>query len=154
VRRDPGLVVIAGYKLVKGVLWLALSVVLVVLMNLGLEDRLLGLADHLRHHAHAWSLVFAELVVRAASRRGLWTITVALLADGSLSLVEGWALVHGRWWGPWVVVVATGLLLPFEVISLARHPHAIRAVILGVNGAIVAYLARRALQKRHDRCAP
>jgi uncharacterized membrane protein (DUF2068 family) len=154
VRRDPGLVVITTYKLVKGCLWLTLSVVIMVLMDMGLEDRLLGLADHLRHHAHAWSLAFAQLVVSAASRRGLWTIVVALIADGSFSLVEGWALLHGRWWGPWLVVAATGALLPFEVVALARHPHLIRVVLFGVNAAIVWYLARKAMREHRERQAP
>ncbi len=86
--------------------------------------------------------------MRAASQRGLWTITVALVADGTMSLVEGWALLHGAWWGPWVVVVATGSLLPFEVVLLARHPHIVRAVLLVLNLIIVAYLLRGALRER------
>ena len=40
------------------------------------------------------------------------------------------------------VAAATGALLPFEVVALARHPHAVRAVLLLVNAAIVLYLAR------------
>jgi uncharacterized membrane protein (DUF2068 family) len=108
-------------------------------------------AAHLRHHSGAWSLRLADLVVRAASRRGLWTIVVALLADGALSLVEGWALVHGHWWGPWLVVVATGSLLPFEVLALLRHPHAVRAAVFLANVVIVAYLARKAMHERRLR---
>ncbi|MGH7436907.1 MAG: DUF2127 domain-containing protein, partial [Polyangiaceae bacterium] len=112
-KREAALSLIIGYKLVKGVTWLVLAVVILVLMHMGLEDSLLGLADHLRHHANAWSLALARLVVGAASRRGLAAILVALLADGCYSLVEGWALVHGRWWGPGLVVFGTGTLLPF-----------------------------------------
>jgi uncharacterized membrane protein (DUF2068 family) len=151
VRREPGLVLIIGYKLVKGALWLIFAAALVATMRLGLGDRMMGLADHLRHHSGAWSLELAELVVRAASRRGLWIITVALVLDGVLSLVEGWALVHGHWWGPWLVVAATGSLLPFEVFALLRHPHAVRAAVLVANAAIVAYLARKALHERRVR---
>jgi uncharacterized membrane protein (DUF2068 family) len=118
---------------------------------MGLGDRLLGLAAQLRHHAHAWSLYLADLAVRASSRRALWTIVVALLADGSLTLVEGWALLHGHWWGPWLVVVATGSLLPFEVLALARHPHVVRAIVFVVNIVIVVYLARKALREARVR---
>jgi uncharacterized membrane protein (DUF2068 family) len=148
VRRERGLVLIIAYKFVKGGLWFVFAVVLVVLMRMGLGDRLLGFADHLRHHAHAWSLELARLVVRAATRRGLWTVVVALVADGTLSVIEAWALLHGRWWGPWIVVVSTGSLLPFEVVSLARHPHAVRAAILALNLAIVAYLIRKVMRER------
>jgi uncharacterized membrane protein (DUF2068 family) len=151
--RERGLIVITAYKLVKGGTWLVLATVLAASMRMGLEDRLLGLADHLRHHAHAWSLEFAKLVVRAASPRGLWTIIVALVADGIVSLIEGWALWRGHWWGPWLVVVATGSLLPFEVVALVRDPHAIRLSLLGVNAAIALYLLRQAMREHRHRAS-
>jgi uncharacterized membrane protein (DUF2068 family) len=151
VRRERALLLIIVYKLGKGGLWLVLSAAILVAMNMGLGNRLLGLAAHLRHHSQAWSLELADLVVRAASKRGLKTITVALFADGVLSLVEGWALLHGHWWGPWLVVAATGSLLPFEVVALARRPHAIRAALLVLNAVIVAYLVRKALRERRGR---
>lgn len=148
MRREAALNLIIAYKLVKGGLWLVLAFVLVVGMHTGLEDDLIWLADRLRHHARAWSLAFATLVVHAASRRGLWTITVALVADGCVSLIEGWALVHDAWWGPWLVVVATSSLLPFEVAALARHVHPVRVGILVLNVAIVVYLARKAMREQ------
>jgi uncharacterized membrane protein (DUF2068 family) len=151
VRRERGLVVIIAYKLGKGGLWLVLAVVLFVLIQMGLGDELLNFAEHLRHHAHAWSLELAQLVVRAASRRALWTIVVALVADGAFSLVEGWALLHGRWWGPWLVVVGSGSLVPFEVWALARHPHVVRAALLAVNVVIVLYLSRKAMRELQER---
>jgi uncharacterized membrane protein (DUF2068 family) len=151
VHRDRGVALIIAYKLGKGALWLVFAAVLLVTMRLGLGDRMLGFAAHLRHHSGAWSLKLADLVVRAASRRGLWLIIVALVADGALSLLEGWALVHGHWWGPWLVVVATGSLLPFEVLAILRHPHAVRAAVLLANAAIVAYLGRKALHERRVR---
>jgi uncharacterized membrane protein (DUF2068 family) len=147
VRREKLLWLIIAYKLGKGALWLVFAVAIMLAIQFGLGDRLLGFAAELRHHSRAWSLELARLIVRAASRRGLWTITVALLADGSFSLVEGWALLHGRWWGPWVVVVGTGSLLPLEVVVLLRHPNAVRAVLLVLNLLIVAYLARKALRE-------
>jgi uncharacterized membrane protein (DUF2068 family) len=151
VQRERGLIVIIAYKLVKGTLWLIFATTILVLMRMGLGDRLLGLARHLRLHAHPWSLALAELAVRASSRRALWTITVALVADGVVTLIEGWSLLHGRWWGPWLVVVATGSLLPFEIVSIARHPHVVRCVVFVVNVAIVLYLSRKALREHRIR---
>jgi uncharacterized membrane protein (DUF2068 family) len=148
VKRDRALWIIIGYKIGKGVLWLVFAAVIMSAMRMGLADRLLGFADQLRHHSGAWSLALAKLVVRAATRRGLWTITVALLADGVVTLIEGWALLHGHWWGPWLVVVATGSLLPLEVRALILHPHPVRAAVLVVNATIVVYLALRALRER------
>jgi uncharacterized membrane protein (DUF2068 family) len=151
VQRERGLVLIIAYKLAKGGIWLVLAPVILVLMRMGLGDRLVGFAEHLRHHSRAWSLELAEVVVRAASRRGLLTIVVALVADGAMSLLEGWALWHGHWWGPWLVVVATGSLLPFEVVAIVRKVHPIRVILLFVNLAIVVYLARKAQRDRMAR---
>jgi uncharacterized membrane protein (DUF2068 family) len=153
VRRERGLVIIIAYKLIKGSLWLVFAVTLLILMRVGISQEMLDVAVHLRHHSGAWSLALADLLVRAATRRGLWTLFVALIADGTLTLVEGWALLRGHWWGPWLVVVATGSLLPFEVVALARHPHLSRLALLVVNVLIVWYLARKALREHRARAA-
>jgi uncharacterized membrane protein (DUF2068 family) len=153
VRRERGLVVIITYKLAKGGLWLLLAAVIAIMSRMGLGNELLGLAGHLRHHAGAWSLELADLVMKAASAKGLWLIVIALVADGALSLFEGWALVHGHWWGPWLVVVASSVLLPFELVSFLRHPHEVRAAVLLVNVVIVVYLARKAMRERASHSA-
>jgi uncharacterized membrane protein (DUF2068 family) len=151
VQRERGVVLIIAYKLGKAALWLVLAAVIAVMTGMGLGADLLGLAAHLRHHAGAWSLELANLVTRAATRRGLWTIVVALVADGATSLFEGWALWHGHWWGPWIVVVATASILPFEIVYFVHRPHLVRAAVFVLNLAIVAYLARKALRERRAR---
>jgi uncharacterized membrane protein (DUF2068 family) len=151
VRRERALLLIIGYKLIKGALWFVFAAVIALSMRLGLEHRLLWFADQLRHHySQAWSLELAQLIVRVASRRGLWTVMLALVGDGALTLLEGWALLRGRWWGPWLVVVATGSLLPFELVALARRRHVSRALLLLVNVAIVVYLVRKALREHRQ----
>ncbi|HTQ42536.1 MAG TPA: DUF2127 domain-containing protein [Polyangiaceae bacterium] len=151
MKRERGLVLIIAYKLIKGVLWFIIASVLLVMMHMGLSAKLEGAAENLRHHSQAWAIELAELLTRASTPRGLVTIVVALFADGTLTLVEGWALIYGHWWGPWLVVVATSSLLPFEVVSFVRHPHVGRALILVVNLAIVVYLARQALREHRAR---
>ena len=141
MRRARGLVLVIGYKLGKGLLEIALGVAFVLAIRMGIGEDLVAIAEHLRHHARAWSIELARLVMRAARPRALWTIAVALSADGVFSLFEGWSLVRGWWWGPWLVVVATSALLPFEVVALVREPHVARAVVLAINAAIVVYLA-------------
>ena len=151
VERERGLRLIIAYKLAKGGLWLVLALVLTVMTRMGLGESLMGLAGQLRHHAGAWSLELADLLMRASSAHALWVIVIALVADGALSLFEAWALHHGHWWGPWLVVVASGSLLPFEVVAFARHRHLVRLAVLLVNAAIVWYLARKALRERRER---
>jgi uncharacterized membrane protein (DUF2068 family) len=150
VRRERGLQLIVAYKVVKGGLGIALATVLLTCAILGIHGPFLGIVSHLRHHTGAWSLELAKLVVRASTRRGLWVVAVALLGDGIFTLIEGWALVHGSWWGPWLVVVSTSAFVPFEIASLVRHIDAIRACVLIANACIVAYLAGKALRERRE----
>jgi len=78
-------------------------------------------------------------------------LAVAMFGDAILSAIEGLALQAGRWWAPWLVVIATSLLLPWEVWELIRHPRWGRVAILVINLAVVAYLLNDA--REHHRKA-
>jgi len=148
-RRPPGVWLIIAYKLVKGGAEVMLAVVLTTLVFAGRTKGIFDVAEQLRHHlTGAWSNRVAALTTALAVPRRLWTVVAALALDAMLTLLEGLALVRGAWWGPWVVVVATSALLPFEIVALVRHVHAGRVVLLVVNVVIVVYLARRALAER------
>ena len=81
-------------------------------------------------------------MVRAATSMHVKFIAAASFADAALSAVEGLSLRAGRWWAPWLVVIATGSLLPWEVWEVLRRPTWGRALILIVNVAVVVYLLR------------
>jgi uncharacterized membrane protein (DUF2068 family) len=83
----------------------------------------------------------------------VWRIGAAIAGDGVFSAFEGWALLRGFRWAPWVVVVATATLIPFEVVAIVRHRRIGRFVLLAVNLAIVAYLAWRARREHAERKA-
>lgn len=140
-----GVRAIVLYKSVKSALQLALVLVGVALWPFGLPALLHRLALGFELHAtQAWATTLAVWLERGSTDRGVELSLLALGGDGMLTAVEAWALKRGRWWGHWLVVLATGALLPFELVELARAPHPSRALLLAANLAIVAYLARRA----------
>jgi uncharacterized membrane protein (DUF2068 family) len=144
VGKDSGLRLIIAYKLARGGVALVLGVLLAGLTAAGETAPIQELALYARHHAmSAWSIALANALVSASTPRHLWLVALGLAFDGAFSSVEGWALHRRVWWGPWLVVVATSAFLPFELVAIARHPHAGRVTILFVNLAIVVYLARR-----------
>jgi uncharacterized membrane protein (DUF2068 family) len=67
---------------------------------------------------------------------------IAALAYGALELVEGVGLWQRRRWAEWLTVIATSLLIPFELYELVHRPTALKAAGLAVNVAIVIYLLR------------
>jgi uncharacterized membrane protein (DUF2068 family) len=78
------------------------------------------------HHLHASELRAAALFA---------------LGYGGLELVEGTGLWLDQRWAEYLTVIATSLLVPFELYELVRRPTAWKAGGLAVNIAIVAYLA-------------
>jgi uncharacterized membrane protein (DUF2068 family) len=78
------------------------------------------------HHLHASELRIAALFA---------------LGYGALELVEGTGLWLDQLWAEYLTVIATSLLLPFEVYELVRRPSFWKAGGIVVNAAIVVYLA-------------
>ena len=147
--KEPALRLIIAYKFVRAVTALGASGTVAALIASKHAAALRSMAEGLRQHAtSAWSVALAKTLVSAVAPRHLWLVAAALALDGSFTAVETWALRYAPLWGPWLVVVSTCAFIPFETVALARHPDAIRAIVLAFNVAIVLYLARRAVLKR------
>lgn len=65
---------------------------------------------------------------------------LALLAYGTVQIVEGVGLWGGHRWAEYLAVVATSLFIPFEVYEILDRPTPLKVVALALNVAIVAYL--------------
>ena len=59
-----------------------------------------------------------------------------------LELVEGVGLFYRQRWAEWLTVVATSLLIPFELYEVVRNPSLLKAGGIAVNIVIVIYLFR------------
>lgn len=149
-RRPAGLEAIILYKLCKAGLETVLALAAFWLLARGAEAGAATLAEVLlEHFAGAWALEAATALVVAATAGRVKFVAVAAFGDAILSAIEGLALRAGRWWAPWLVVVATAALLPWEVWELFRQPKWGRLLLLAVNLAVVGYLLAEAL--RHHR---
>ena len=143
--------IIATYKTVKGALQLALAGAVIVVVITGQVAALHEIATKLGHHAaRAWSIALGRVLIGSITPHRLEVIALALALDGVLTSFEGWALRRGHWWGRWIVVVATGSLMPFEVIAFARHRRWTELAAFALNFAVVAYLGQRALARHRE----
>lgn len=151
-KSSAGVRAIVLYKTVKASVQLGVALLAVALWPFGLPALLRELALDLHHHATSgWAVSLTTWLEQGSTPRGVQLSVLALGGDGTLTAIEAWALRRGHWWGPWLVVLATGSLLPFEVVELARTPRLSRALLLAGNLAIVIYLARRAQLERAAR---
>lgn len=147
-RLDRGVGAIIAYKTVKASAQLGLAALLLGLWPFGLAERLANAASILHAHAtHMWAIHLSAFLGRHATERTLGFLLLAVAVDGAFTAFEAVALRRAYPWAPWLVVVATSLLLPFELLELLEHPRISRLGILVVNAAIAAYLARNAMRE-------
>ena len=139
----PGLRLIIGYKFAKAATELCAGVAFFAFGQAGATHKLVEAALTLRHHAtEAWSIALAEKLLDVSTARHVQVVALAVVADGLVTAVEGWALQRGYAWSHWLVMLTTASLLPFEIIALAHHFNAGHVVVLTVNLLIVVYLLR------------
>ena len=140
-RHPQGIGLIIAYKLMTALAEFIVGASLWIIGSTALTEELNAAATIIRRHvAEAWSISLAERVIHVATARNLLVVVCALFLDGTLSFVESWALYHRYRWGRWLVVCATSILLPVELIALFRRLSAIRLALLLVNLSIVLYL--------------
>jgi uncharacterized membrane protein (DUF2068 family) len=147
LRIQPGLRAIIAYKFTRAAAALVASGVLAAFTATGHTGLLNEEATRIRDHVtSAWSIELADVLIHAVMPRQLWIVAAALALDGASAFVEGWSL-RQRWsWGPWLVVVATGTFLPFEVFALLRRFSVARALLLGLNVVVALYLTWHAMR--------
>jgi uncharacterized membrane protein (DUF2068 family) len=142
---------IAAERILRGVVLLAAGVYLVThrasdlgriaedaMRSLELDTRrpLIRHAIEKLHHLHAGTVLATG---------------IAALFYGLLELVEGVGLWLDQLWAEYLTVIATSLLIPFEVYELVHKPSLVKAGGIVVNLLIVAYLAYRLRQRRAGR---
>jgi uncharacterized membrane protein (DUF2068 family) len=141
--RPRGASLIIAYKLTKALVQATLAAVIGGLTLSGLGAHIADFAMGVHEtFTGAWAQTIARVLFGASSH--LWLVVFALALDAILSSIEGWSLYRGLRWGPWLVIVATSALIPFEIVELVRNVALGRVAVLFVNLAILVYLGRRA----------
>ena len=138
------LVWIVAFKVLKAAALAGIGAVLLATRRTIPADDLLGRLAHWLHVPLTSGLV-QRAMLRAASlspqREAVagWTA----LAYGALFATEAAGLSRKANWARWLTVVATACLVPLECYELVRRATLVRAGVLLVNLAVVAYLVRR-----------
>jgi uncharacterized membrane protein (DUF2068 family) len=139
---------IALFKLLKGVLLIAVGVAALKLLHTDIASLVegwamtLGIAQNSRFVGRALS---TAAVLTPNKVRDL---IVGSFLYGGLFLTEGIGLWLLKRWAMWFTVIITGSFLPVEIYELARHPSAGKVGILVVNLALAVYLVRRIRDER------
>ena len=140
---------IALERTLRGLLLLAAGVYLLAKSGSNFGD----IANHLARRLELdpqrpW---IRHLVARLGRLRSheVMLFGVLALGYGGLEITEGVGLFYRKRWAEWLTVIATSLLVPFELYELARRPSWLKAAGIAVNVLIVIYLYR--VVRRHRR---
>jgi uncharacterized membrane protein (DUF2068 family) len=134
------LLVIAGFKLLKAALLVAVAVGAHKLVRGGGREVLVDWVRALRVDPDNRIVHAIVSKLTGLSDRQLRAISLGTLLYAGLFATEGVGLLLRKRWAEYLTVIATALLLPVEVYELARHPSVAKVLVLVANVAIAVYL--------------
>lgn len=138
---------IALFKLIKGLLLVAVGIGALKLLHRDLADTLTHWVDILRVDPDNRFIHAALTRVLSVSPKQLKVTSVGTFVYAALLLTEGTGLLLRKRWAEYFTIITTGGLLPLEVYELSKHISAAKIVVLAVNLAIVVYLVVRVRQR-------
>jgi uncharacterized membrane protein (DUF2068 family) len=139
-QHHTGIVLIASFKVVKGILLLLLGLGLLRLVHAEIATLFSQLLESLHLNADSRILHALVLKVDALQPDSVLTMSVVSLAYAGLLLTEGLGLWFERSWAAYLTVISMSLFLPFELYEVIRRVTALRIGVLLLNLAIVFYL--------------
>ena len=142
-KRSNTLLLIALFKLLKGIALLAVGIGALRLLHRDIAETVEHWVDILRvdpDNRYVHSLLVRALRVNTHQ---LKAVSAGTFIYSALLLTEGVGLLLRRRWAEYFTIVTTGGLIPLEVYELAKHVTFVKIVVLIVNIAIVVYLVLR-----------
>ncbi|HLK04490.1 MAG TPA: DUF2127 domain-containing protein [Candidatus Acidoferrum sp.] len=139
-KHPRGLMLIAAFKLIKGLALLAVGIAVHLLAN---RDLLLE-AEHwvdlfrVDPHNHFLHLLLEKLTNVDAHK--LRVLSVGTFIYSGLFLTEAVGLFLRKRWAEFLTVISTAGLIPLEVYELVHKSTLMRGLLLVINIAVVAYL--------------
>jgi uncharacterized membrane protein (DUF2068 family) len=139
-RHDRWIILIGGFKLVKGTLFILLGIGALKLLHRDIVDMLTRwLIDmHFDPESNFVNLVLDKAALIDAHR--LKQISIAIFCYAGLDFIEGTGLVLEKTWAEYFTLILTASFLPWEFFEILRHPTWVKAVLILVNVLVVAYL--------------
>ena len=142
------LLLIALFKLVKGLLLLAVGVGAVKLLHRDVAETLSNWVDFLRVDPDNRFIHGILTRVTNLTPGQLKAASVGTFIYAGLLLTEGIGLLLRKRWAEYFTIITTAGLIPLELYELAKHITAAKIAILIINIAIVVYLVVRVRRER------
>jgi len=143
---DAFIKVIIVERVTKAVVLIALGIGLIVAGHNGWLDYWGDYAEN-QLNLNVGRSIIMELLFRLLVYIGdfnhVTLLAVSAILYAALEGTEGIGLAMRRRWAEYLTVIATGILIPFELYEVVTHPTLFKVGALALNLAVVGYLAYR-----------
>jgi len=142
--------IIAGWKLLKGLLLLAVGVKLLTLLDRDVAE---WFSDFVARHGidaeNHYVVSIMEKLAGVGNNKLIAFSTGAFLYSG-LQFTEGVGLWFEKRWAEVLTVIATSLLVPVEIYEIYERFTWVRVLILIINLFVIWYLATRLKDEKKE----
>lgn len=148
---NKGLVLIAAYKFLQALLFIAIGVGALRLVHRDVDDVFSRIVSDLRFNPESR---FVNFVLDKASLLNdplLRRIGLAAFSYAALGTLEGIGLYLEKAWGEYLTLIITASFIPFEIHELMRRATWSRGALFGVNVLVFLYLLKVVLERRPRR---
>jgi uncharacterized membrane protein (DUF2068 family) len=141
-RHNNGLVLIAIYKLLYSLLFIAIGVGALRLVGKDVGDILYRIASDLRFNPEGRIVNFILDRASILDDPMLRRIGFAAFCYAAIGIAEGIGLYLEKVWAEYLTLIITASFLPWEIMEVI-HRHTIpRVALLVVNAAVLIYLSK------------
>jgi uncharacterized membrane protein (DUF2068 family) len=139
-KHPRGLMVIAAFKLFKGLALLAVGIAAHTLARQDLTRQAQHWVDLFRidPHNHYLHLLLEKL--SNVDARKLHELSVGTFVYSAIFLTEGMGLAFRKRWAEYLTIISTAAFIPLEIYEFAKHASILKFLLLLVNIAVVVYL--------------
>jgi len=145
-----GLLLVAAYKLMKGLALLAVAIGALKLLHKDVAAEVAQWIDILSVDPHNHYIQKLLDKLGMVDDKKLKALSVGTFVYSALFLTEGIGLALRQRWAEYLTIVSTASLLPLEVYEIVKHVDIARIVVLLANIAIVVYLVIEVRRKNNS----
>ena len=147
-QQDRGLLLIAGFKILKGLGLIAVGIGAVHLLHKDLAEEVMRGVDLLRIDSNNHYVNRLLQKVANVDEKKLLELSLGTFCYAGLFLCEGIGLALRQRWAEYLTIVTTASLMPIEVFEIYKKPSAGRLIVLLINMGVVWYLVNELRKKQ------
>jgi uncharacterized membrane protein (DUF2068 family) len=140
VKQGRGLLLIAAFKFLKGILLMAVGFGALHFLHRDLAVEIARWVDLLRIDPHSHYLHWILGKVANLDEKKMRELSVGTFFYAALFLCEGTGLALRKRWAEYLTIISTASLMPIEILEIHKSPSAAKVVLLLINLAVVVYL--------------